>query len=78
MQTDELRALQSAMSDEVLVAKCRAWISKLCSTGGNAWSLRVPVDYENDPDMLFGELCRRVEQKSEHEQKNETTAGTGQ
>lgn len=47
------------LSDTELIAKCSDWISKLCKSGGKAWSLRVPVDFENDPDVLFSELIKR-------------------
>lgn len=60
MTIEELNAIQAAMPTAELIAKARAWNTKLCATGGNAWSLRVPVS-ENDPDMIFGELCRRLE-----------------
>lgn len=63
----DIREKQAAMPDDVLIEKCRAWIHKLCETGGSAWSLRVPVDYEEDPDMLFGEICRRLEQRPKNE-----------
>lgn len=47
------------LSDKELILKCEEWISKLANTGGRAWSLRVPVDFNHDPDMLFCELIRR-------------------
>ena len=53
------------LSDTELVNKCRDWITKLCRTGGKAWCLRVPVDLENDPDVLFEELIKRYEKRHE-------------
>ncbi len=47
------------MGNEELAEKCEEWIDKLCKSGGNAWTLRVPVDIDRDPDMLFSELIRR-------------------
>ena len=47
------------LNDVDLMSKCLDWISKLCATGGNAWVLRVPVDFINDPDILFNELISR-------------------
>lgn len=47
------------LTDEVLIDKCYQWISDLCKTGGMAWTLRVPVDMERDPDILFTELISR-------------------
>lgn len=50
-----------SLSDTELVTKCSEWISKLCESGGKAWSLRVPVDFKQDPDVLFSELIKRFE-----------------
>lgn len=47
------------LTDEALIDKCYQWISDLCKTGGRAWTLRVPVDMERDPDILFTELISR-------------------
>jgi len=60
MSIQEFSKLQSEMPTPELIAKARAWNTKLCETGGRAWSLRVPVS-EDDPDMIFGEVCRRLE-----------------
>ena len=60
MTIQEFSKLQAAMPTPELLEKARAWNSKLCATGGRAWSLRVPVS-EDDPDMIFGEICRRLE-----------------
>ena len=55
--------------DGELIDKCRQWVSELCASGGDAWSLRVPVDFTHDPDMLFSELIRRFEKlRTEGEQ----------
>jgi hypothetical protein len=48
-----------SMSNEQLIQKCEAWIKSLCETGGRSWTLRVPVEYDRDPDMLFTELMIR-------------------
>jgi len=50
------------LSNEELIAKLRNWNSKLCDTDGKAWVLKVPVDINNDPDVLIEEVCQRVEQ----------------
>lgn len=47
------------LTDEQLAERCHDWITKLCKSGGREWVLRVPVDFDNDPDMLFSELIRR-------------------
>lgn len=51
------------LTDEELINKVKEWISKLCRTGGRAWSLRVPVDPNYDPDILIIELCNRLEER---------------
>lgn len=62
MTFEELQKIQSEMPTDVLIEKCRQWISNLCKSGGRAWSLRVPPDPDHDPDLLFSELCRRVKE----------------
>lgn len=52
---------ECTLSDQELIKRCNEWVSRLCNTGGAAWTLRVPVDFENDPDMLFIELSKRFE-----------------
>lgn len=47
------------LTDEILMEKCSKWVSDLCKTGGHAWTLRVPVDMDRDPDILFTELIER-------------------
>lgn len=49
------------LTDEELIEKCRAEVSRLCQTGGKAWNMRVPVDFNNDSDMLLSEIIRRFE-----------------
>ena len=50
---------ECTLSDDELVEKCNEWVSKLAESGGKSWALRVPVDFNNDPDMLFIELGKR-------------------
>lgn len=52
------------LSDKELIEKGNYWISKLAKSGGEAWTLQVPVDFNNDPDMLFIELGKRLESLS--------------
>ena len=54
------------LSDQELIEKCREWVSALCASGGRKWSLRVPVDFDRDPDILFNELARRFEATINH------------
>lgn len=49
------------LSDEDLISKCKEIVSELCKTGGRSWTLRVPVDMNRDPDILFIELAQRFE-----------------
>lgn len=52
------------LSDKELIEKANDWVSKLAKSGGKAWTLRIPVDFNNDPDMLFVELGKRLESYS--------------
>jgi hypothetical protein len=49
------------LTNEELIKKARYWIDRLTKTGGRDWCLRVPVDFNHDPDMIFSELCDRLE-----------------
>jgi hypothetical protein len=49
------------LSDKELTEKVQEWVSKLCKSGGKAWTLHVPVSFNTDPDMLITELCKRYE-----------------
>jgi len=48
------------LSNTELVNKSRSWIKRLAETGGRDWTLRVPVDFNNDPDIIFSELGNRM------------------
>lgn len=47
------------LTDQELIDKCDQWITSLAKTGGETWSLSIPVDFNKDPDMLFLELINR-------------------
>ena len=47
------------LSNAELLAAVETWVSKLCDTGGRAWTLSVPVNFNRDPDMLITELRKR-------------------
>lgn len=49
------------LTDSELIEKAKSLVNKLAKTGGKSWSLRVPVDFNNDPDMIFIELCNRLD-----------------
>ena len=61
MSIEKINAQLASIPTPELVQKARTWISDLCESGGQKWSLRVPPDPERDPDLIFGELCRRLE-----------------
>ena len=57
------------LTNTELIAKSNEWVSKLARTGGQAWNLRVPPDFNNDPDMLFCELGVRLKEYDEMEER---------
>ncbi len=65
MTIEQFNKIQSEIPDSVLTERARELISKLCATGGAAWSLGIPPNPEKDPDMVFGELTRRVEAQAQ-------------
>ena len=52
------------LSNKELIEKSNEWVSKLAKSGGKDWTLRVPVNFNHDPDMLFIELGKRLESLS--------------
>lgn len=59
------------LTDKELIEIARDWISKLTKSGGREWCLRVPVDFNHDPDMVFSELCNRIEVAKNTEKQEE-------
>lgn len=53
------------LTDEQLTIKAELWISKLCETGGTAFTMQVPADTNNDTDMIFRELIMRFAEELE-------------
>ena len=53
------------LSDNELINESFKWVKRLADTGGYAWTLRVPVDFNNDPDILFCELGNRLKEKDQ-------------
>jgi len=51
------------LTDQELLNRIYKTVSDLCRTGGRSWTLKVPVDFDNDPDMLITELCNRYKTK---------------
>jgi len=60
MTIEQFKQLQAAMPTPELIEKARAWYCKLAETRGEAWTMSIPPN-KNDPDMIFSELCRRLE-----------------
>jgi hypothetical protein len=56
---------QCTLTDKELWEKVLTWVKKLAETGGRAWSLRVPIDFDTDPDMLICELVKRFQSQSQ-------------
>lgn len=52
------------LSDSDLIDKSNEWVSKLAKSFGEAWVLRIPVDFNQDPDMLFIELGKRLSERN--------------
>lgn len=50
------------LEDNELCEKVEEWVTKLCSTGGRAWSLQIPVNFKEDPDILISELSMRFKE----------------
>ena len=57
------------LADSELIEKARDWISRLAKSGGREWCLCIPVDFNHDPDMIFSELCNRLERAKNTEQQ---------
>lgn len=47
------------LTDTELILRVEKRNSELCKSGVKSWSLSVPVDPNNDPDLLIAELCKR-------------------
>ena len=60
--------MKSTLTNEQLIAKAKQWVKELCESGGRKWSLRVPVDFNHDPDVIFIELCNRLEEYAQQSQ----------
>lgn len=67
--------MECSLSNEELIKRCHEWISKLCESGGKAWTLRVPADYNKDPDLLFTELADRLTSYDQMKEKECVATG---
>lgn len=50
-----------SLSDTELIKKVSEWNTKLCDSGGSKWSVQIPANVNQDPDLLIQELCLRFE-----------------
>jgi hypothetical protein len=48
------------LSDNELALMLESWASKLAESGGKKWVLQIPVNFNNDPDMLMCEAAKRL------------------
>lgn len=59
MNSKQTEGTACNLSNAELIDRVEKWVHKLAETGGQAWTLRVPVDFNHDPDMLIIEVCKR-------------------
>lgn len=52
------------LTDQQLIDLANSMVNDLAQTGGRAWTMRVPVDFDRDHDMIFSELISRFEKLS--------------
>lgn len=57
--------MKTTLTNEELVKKCEALISALCKNP-SAWTMRVPVDVNNDSDVILQELVNRFKNINEN------------
>jgi hypothetical protein len=53
--------LGCTLSNEELIKKGQEWIQRLIDSGGRDWAIRVPAEPNHDPDLIFSELCNRLQ-----------------
>jgi hypothetical protein len=47
------------LNNEELIEKVKEWNINLAKSGGKAWTLQIPANVNEDPDLLIGELITR-------------------
>jgi hypothetical protein len=52
------------LTNKQLVSAIKQLVIKLAKTAGEAWSMQVPSNANEDPDQLIFELCKRFERLS--------------
>ena len=55
------RPEKCTLTDSELIQLSRGMLSELAKTGGRSWTMRVPVDFNRDHDMILCELISRFE-----------------
>ncbi len=53
-----------ALTNKQLILRGRMELRALCGSDGpqKKWQMRVPVDFDSDSDVLFGEILKRFEE----------------
>lgn len=62
MTHKEFQEKIKSISDEKLIIIAKEIVSKLCSTGGQSFIMRVPPTV-NDSDIVLSEIIKRFEQR---------------
>lgn len=60
MTQEKLKADQAAIPTAELIERARAYIGAVSGKGHREWRMSIPVN-KNDADMVFQEVCRRLE-----------------
>jgi len=50
---------QTTLTDKELINLCDEWVSKMCKTGGKAFTMSVPVRLNYDTDVVLSALINR-------------------
>lgn len=60
-KSEDGNTIHCTLSDSELVEKCKTWICELYKTRGRAWRVSIPIEFNQDPDILFDELIQRFQ-----------------
>lgn len=60
MTHEEFKTKLEAIPDQQLAEMAQSALSKLCSTGGQSFTMTVPPRLD-DTDMIFSEMIKRFE-----------------
>lgn len=56
---EEKITYQTTLTDKELINLCDEWVSKMCKTGGKAFTMSVPVRLNYDTDVVLSALINR-------------------